>query len=246
MPGRLSRFTASSRISLKSAVKHVIHFTISDRFAKIDLPSHSIEDNRYIWGTWDWSQKGSEWTARASDPELWLKSILDNMLYKYMGEGKEILEIGPGAGRWTEYLQPIAKRLVLVDITPKCIALCKERFAGSDNMEYHVIDSNIDFIPNNSLDRVWSYDVFVHINPSDIRRYIKNISRVLRPGGIAVIHHGSWGDYNGKPPGFRSRITAADVAQYIRESGLELVEQNRALVHKQGDVITVFQKGDSQ
>ncbi|MGH9991094.1 MAG: class I SAM-dependent methyltransferase [Nitrososphaera sp.] len=243
MTKRVTRFTSGPRMSLKAAIKHVIHRTISDRFAKLDLPSHSVEDNRYIWDTWDWSQRGDEWTGRAENPEQWLKSVLDNVLYKYMEQGKEILEIGPGAGRWTEYLQPIAKRLVLVDIAPKCIALCKERFAGRDsNIEYHVIDGDIDFIPDSSLDRVWSYDVFVHVNPSDTKRYIKSFSRILRPGGIAVIHHGSWGEYNGKAPGFRSRITAAAVAQFVRDAGLALVEQNRALAHKQGDVITVFQK----
>ncbi|MGI0025188.1 MAG: class I SAM-dependent methyltransferase [Nitrososphaera sp.] len=243
MTKRVTRFTSGPRMSLKAAIKHVIHRTISDRFAKLDLPSHSVEDNRYIWDTWDWSQRGDEWTGRAENPEQWLKSVLDNVLYKYMEQGKEILEIGPGAGRWTEYLQPIAKRLILVDIAPKCIALCKERFAGRDsNIEYHVIDGDIDFIPDSSLDRVWSYDVFVHVNPSDTKRYIKSFSRILRPGGIAVIHHGSWGEYNGKAPGFRSRITAAAVAQFVRDAGLTLVEQNRALAHKQGDVITVFQK----
>jgi cyclopropane fatty-acyl-phospholipid synthase-like methyltransferase len=216
--------------------------TISDRFAKLDLPSRSVEDNRHIWNCYDWSQKGEEWTRKAKNPEQWLKILLDNVLYKYMDQGKEILEIGPGAGRWTEYLQPIAKRLVLVDIAPKCIALCKQRFAGRDsNIEYRVIDGDIDFIPDNSLDRVWSYDVFVHINPCDTERYIKSISRILRPGGLAVIHHSSWGDYN-DASGFRSRTTAAAVAKFVRDAGLTLLEQNRALVHKNGDVITIFKK----
>lgn len=226
------------------AIKHAINSRITGKFENIDSLSHSVKANRRLWGSYDWSEKGEEWTRKAENPEQWLTSLLDNMLYKYMDKGTEILEIGPGAGRWTEYLQPIAKRLVLVDITPKCITMCKERFAGRDgNIEYHVIDGDIAFIPDSSLDRVWSYDVFVHVNPSDTGRYIKNISRILRPGGLAVIHHGSWDEYEGGAVvGFRSRTTAAAVQGFVSKAGLTLVEQNRDLVHKKGDVITVIRK----
>lgn len=233
-----------STMPLMKAIKHALNLRISGRFANVDLLSHSVEANRYLWSSYDWSERGDEWTRKAANPDRWLRELLDKMLYKYMGRGREILEIGPGAGRWTEYLIPISKRLVLVDITPKCIAMCRQRFAGRDNkVEYHVIDGDIGFIEGNSLDRVWSYDVFVHINPSDTENYIKNISRILRPGGIAVIHHGSWDEYKGGAVvGFRSRTTAAEVERFVRQAGLALLEQNRALVHKKGDVITVFEK----
>jgi SAM-dependent methyltransferase len=36
---------------------------------------------------------------------------------------------------------------------------------------------------------VWSFDVFVHIAPLDQARYLMEVSRVLAPGGVAVIHH---------------------------------------------------------
>ena len=234
-----------SKTRLFKTIKHAVNSKISGRFANVDSFSHSVKANRRLWSSYDWSERGEEWTRKAQNPEQWLNSILDNMLYKYMKKGTEILEIGPGAGRWTEYLQPIARRLVLVDITPKCISMCKERFAGRDsNIEYHVIDGDIGFIPDSSLDRVWSYDVFVHVNPSDTNRYIQNISRILRPGGTAVIHHGSWNEYEGGAVvGFRSRTTAAAVQTFVSNAGLILIEQNRDLVHKKGDVITVFQKG---
>jgi SAM-dependent methyltransferase len=232
---------------LFKAIKHALNFRISGKFENVDSFSHSVKANRRLWGSYDWSQRGDEWTRKAQNPESWLSALLENMLYKYMDKNREILEIGPGAGRWTEYLQPIAKRLVLVDITPKCITLCRERFAGRDkNIQYHVIDGEIGFIPDCSIDRVWSYDVFVHVNPSDTELYVKNISRILRPGGIAVLHHGSWNEYEGGAvAGFRSRTTASAVQTFVRNAGLILVEQNRELVHKKGDVITVFQKEGS-
>ena len=44
---------------------------------------------------------------------------------------------------------------------------------------------------NGSVDVVFSYDAFVHMEPQVIDSYLSHVSRVLRPGGKAVIHHSS-------------------------------------------------------
>ncbi len=39
------------------------------------------------------------------------------------------------------------------------------------------------------MDAIWSFDVFVHVAPLDQAGYLDEIARVLRPGGVAAIHH---------------------------------------------------------
>jgi len=39
------------------------------------------------------------------------------------------LEIAPGHGRWTQFLQRLCQSLVAVDISEKCVEHCKTRFA---------------------------------------------------------------------------------------------------------------------
>ena len=138
--------------------------------------------------------------------------------------GSCILEIGPGSGRWTEYLVSKAKHLTLVDLTPKCIELCKLRFSGFRNIEYFVNDGkDLSFIISDSIDRIWSWDVFVHIEADDIKNYIKQFSRILSPGGQGIIHHAKKGKK--KEIGWRSNMTADKMKEFCREYGLEVVKQ---------------------
>src|SRR4051794_25253968 len=75
--------------------------------------------NRAYWGTWNWSDQGEEWSN--SGIPGWKESIVDQVLVPFVGDGHRVLEIGPGAGRWTEHLVGRASQLTLVDVTPECI-----------------------------------------------------------------------------------------------------------------------------
>ena len=94
-----------------------------------------------------------------------------------------------------------------------------------------------------SIDAIWSYDVFVHINPTDVARYLADFERILKPGGVAVIHHS--GRYRSKTEAddaFRSPLDGRFFAHLVEKNGFRLVEQNTELPHMRGDVITVFEK----
>ncbi len=165
--------------------------------------------------------------------------------------GGRILEIGPGGGRWTEHLVPIASRLVLVDLTPACIALCRKRFAGHGHIEYHVNDGrSLPFLDDASVDAVWSFDTFVHIEPTDIRSYVAEFSRVMTPGAFGVVHHARAGSYR---KSWRSDMTAERMADFCREHGLAIVRQQDSLANgaislcqrqtrERPDCVTVFRK----
>lgn len=211
---------------------------------------HTVQMNRSMWNSFDWSRYGEEWTYDAQtytglEPNRWKESLINGMLYKYIEKDSIVLEIGPGAGRWTEFLQPIARRLLVADIAEKCLSICQERFRTCGNIEYYLINSRtLDFVPDNSIDYIWSYDVFVHINPTDTENYISEFQRILRPGGCAIIHHPDahlfqeeektcWRSYT---------IDKKFFAHLVERYGFRLVEQNDALVHKPGDLISVFRK----
>jgi len=118
-------------------------------------------------------------------------SLPNSEIFKY----SNILEIGPGAGRWSEILLNRAKHLTVADISEKCLNICKDRF-DSTKIDFKLITNFLDFMENNSVDFIWSYDVFVHINPIDIEKYLIDFKRILKPNGYAVIHHsGTFSDY---------------------------------------------------
>lgn len=221
----------------------------------VDLPSHNINENRRIWNTYDWSRGGEEWAtevkkSRGIDPQIWKETLINEMMLKYIRRGSTVLEIGMGAGRWSEYLQHIAGRLILCDISQKCIDICKKRFMNANNIEYHLIDQRLDFISDNSIDYIWSYDVFIHINPADIEKYILDFQRILKQGGCAIIHHSNVNSaekntrskFLNVTVGFRSYMTATIFRDLVKKCGMHIVEQNHDLPHSPLDVVSVFIK----
>lgn len=198
---------------------------------------HSVTTNREIWTTWAWERGGEEWTAS----EAWKQSLIEHVLDPTMPRGGTILEIGPGAGRWTETLHARAEHLVLADITDTTLGLCRERLGDPPNVSYVRTDgSGLRDVASDSVDAVWAFDTFVHIAPLDVAGYLADVKRVLRDGGQAVIHHSGRRDSEG----WRAPMTGALFATLAREAGLGVERQfdtwddERYGVRKQGDVMT--------
>jgi ubiquinone/menaquinone biosynthesis C-methylase UbiE len=172
--------------------------------------------------------------------------VVNQMMMKYLDENLKILEVGPGAGRWTEILQKKASKIILADISEKCLRICKDRFQKYSNIEYYLIkDRGLNCIESESLDYIWSYDVFVHINPTDTEQYMVDFQRILKSGGVAIIHHpGASTDDRGRirRKDFRSWIDGPFFAHLVVKHGMKIVEQDDALAHRPGDLITVFMK----
>ena len=200
----------------------------------------TVDDNKRLWNTYDWSRRGEEWTR----DERWKHRVIDQFLVPNVPLGAVVLEVGPGGGRWTEVLQSRAAKLYVVDVAERAIELCRERFVAQANIEYQVGDGSSLDLAASSIDAVWSYDVFVHINPVNVRSYFREFRRVLRPGGRAVIHHpGEPGRRAKDRPGWRSDVTNAMVVDFARENDLHVVAQTQDLVNE-GDVLTVLEKSE--
>jgi ubiquinone/menaquinone biosynthesis C-methylase UbiE len=204
---------------------------------------HSADRNREAWSSWDWRDRGEEWTIS----EEWKHALVSEILRPTMPEGGTLLEIGPGAGRWTEFLLESAQRVILVDVSARVLDLCRDRFGENESLSYVLGDgSTLPGVGDESVDGVWSFDAFVHIGPLDLASYLSEIERVLRPGGVGVIHHSSRRDLKS----WRSPMSARLFANLARERGLAVERQfdswgdGRYDVRKDRDVITVVRKPD--
>src|ERR1051326_3685359 len=156
----------------------------------------SLEDNLSTWeGSYDWAAGGNEWSAPWGGVEAeWFGTIFPRV-HSFLPAGT-ILEIAPGFGRWTHYLKEHCERLVLVDISEKCIAACKSRFSSTPEITYHVNDGkSLEMIADNSIDFVFSFDSLVHAEADVLESYLMQIGRKLAASGTGFIHHSNLGMY---------------------------------------------------
>jgi ubiquinone/menaquinone biosynthesis C-methylase UbiE len=160
-------------------------------------------ENRYAkdWNTysqhWEaehgskYAHLGDEWnddgTAERKRDEFYFMAYAGRWLRPEM----TVLEVGPGGGKWSHRIAPLVKRLIVLDVAEEMLERTRKRCdsLGLTNVEY-VLASGEDFntIPDASIDFFFSYDVFVHIALEDALVYVKEMSRVLVPGGKGTCH----------------------------------------------------------
>jgi SAM-dependent methyltransferase len=166
---------------------------------------------------------------------------LDRVIFEpFLGQVDELVEIGPGGGRFTDVLLARCRVLHAVDTSPHMIASLRERFGEDRGVVYHVADgTGLGMLPDRSVDAAVSYGVFVHLQHWDIFNYLSEVERVLRPGGKAVIQHSNtfselgWKRFRSEVPRQLNRhkrpstfiVNSPELmAELIRRAGLEPVE----------------------
>jgi SAM-dependent methyltransferase len=169
----------------------------------------------------------SHFGDRWGDPETFepLLHVRQRFLEPYFDESQTVLEIGSGGGRWTQYLARAA-HLIVVEYNEEAFGYLARRFPTANLTTYRTRGFEMHGIPDASVDFVFTFDVFVHLEPEGIGAYLHEIERVLRPGGTAVVHYGDVRkDIALHNPGF-SRMTRAKMEELIAETGLRVVDHD--------------------
>lgn len=152
--------------------------------------------SRYAVGAGEGKRFGDQWTTPAAlgavgvTPERFMDYLDETMIRPYFKPGGTVLEIGAGGGRLTEILLRSCDRVIAADTGATMIRLLRERFSDNPKVEYMRLDGRgLAGIADRTLDKVFSYDVFVHLMQWDIYQYLIEIRRVLKRGGRAILHH---------------------------------------------------------
>jgi SAM-dependent methyltransferase len=209
---------------------------------------YNIEEQR-LWNLEsNWETNGHEWSKSFGTTEnLWNNEIFDKIKEF---RGKKILEIAPGFGRITQFLSILASELIVVDLNPLCIEKTKSKLKHHV-LAYFVNDGkSIPKVRENSQDLIFSFDSFVVMHPNVVEEYIKEIFRVLKPGGQAFIHH-SWlyggSDESTKNVAGRANMSPEQFKTFVDNNGMEIISQTpihfEPLYDWNGtDCISIFRK----
>lgn len=156
----------------------------------------TVEWNKEVWEQhYPWSKGGDEWSGAWGGVAMqWHRTILPR-IQAYL-PAKTVLEIAPGFGRWTAWLKDQCQKLIVVDLTEKCIEGCRRRFAESSHIECHVNDGRtLPMVADGTVDFAFSFDSLVHVNREVVASYLCELARTLSRDGVAFLHHSNLGEY---------------------------------------------------
>lgn len=125
-----------------------------------------------------------------------------------LGSTSHVLEVGCGVARIGVPLSERVGYWVGVDISQNMVEVAKQRLAESQrkNTDVYVLDRPALPFSDNTFDAVYSIAVFIHMDKEDFFVYLREIARVLKPGGKVFFDH--WNLAH--PVGFRRFLYEAN------------------------------------
>lgn len=175
-------------------------------------------------------------------PSEKLAQVVEMYIEPYLTPNSVVLEIGSGGGRWTKYFLNV-KETTVVELNPEFFTYLKDRFDGSASIFrfYTTTGYELDGIPTESVDFLFTFGTFVHIEPEGIRAYMEHITRVLHRGAISVIHYSNKKRIRARLNPSFSRMNPSIMESLVFQNGLEVIQHDSKLLNHSS--IIVLQKG---
>jgi hypothetical protein len=129
---------------------------------------------------------GLQWGDPQREP--WLRFVRDEFLLPFVHPDRVGVEIGPGGGRWTRYLLTLS-RLYAVDLHQELLDELARNFRTPGLFLVKNTGTDFPLIELRSVDLVFSFDVFVHLDIPIIKSYLDNIKTIIRPGADVIIQY---------------------------------------------------------
>lgn len=163
------------------------------------------------------------------------------------------LELACGYGRHSEIVASLTSDLVLMDVLPQNIEFCRTRLATQKGVTFHV-NNGFDFQPvgSDSITALFCYDAMVHFSPDIVQSYLRDANRILKSGGMALLHHSNYdgpvSEHYGLHPHARNYMPRAMFQKFALDAGLVILESETFAWGdvKDLDCLTLLQKPAAQ
>ncbi len=104
---------------------------------------------------------------------------------------KTVLDLGSARGDVCFLLAPHVKKAIGVDASPRALELAesRRREKGLDNVRFVAGDvADLSGVPEASVDVAGAFDLLEHVDDETVRRMLRSLRRVLKPGGVFVAY----------------------------------------------------------
>jgi SAM-dependent methyltransferase len=135
------------------------------------------------------------------------------------------LEIGPGGGRWTQYLTKM-KRLYVVDYHQ--VMLDEIKWLTGKPHITAIRNNGNDFpgVPDKAIDFLMSFDVFVHLDHDIIAAYLANMRRILKPDAVVLLHYSDKTKIMAQINEGFAEMVPERMREMVRNAGYEIFQED--------------------
>ena len=166
---------------------------------------------------------GLEW----GDPDVWtpLRFIRDRYVTPFVNPEHVAVDIGCGGGRWTRYLLGF-KTVYAVDYYEELLSEFRKSFLRHRHVK-SIKNNGTDFpgIALQSVDYIFSFGCFGHINQTLIEGYLGHIKEILKPGGNVIIHYSDKNKIMAQDAGF-SDNTPEQMRALVLSRGYTIIQED--------------------
>lgn len=262
VPDVLRSAAKSALAILPGSVQDKVRATRQERLVRANQPRIKADarDNlAYNEALWDWyaerwgderfraeqlAHEGRE-GAEAGDlvrlGEEWGRlddavQVIEEWILPHVGPDSVVGEIGTGGGRVATRVAPHVGEFHCFDVSRNMLGLVDRelRQLGVAARLHHLPEPVLPAELDSSLDLLYSFDVFVHIDLHVQWRYVQEMARVLKPGGRGFLHtsnltsRGGWERFAEQPhyrvEGFYF-MTPEAVRTLVQRAGLRIVAE---------------------
>src|SRR5687767_1800095 len=130
-------------------------------------------------------------TPFAAPDRKWRERDRDILALADPRPDKTVLDLGSALGDVCFLLAAHVKEAIGVDASPRAIELARARASerGLANVRFVPGDvADLGAIPERSIDVAGAFDLLEHVDDETVRRMLRSLVRVLKPGGVFVAY----------------------------------------------------------
>jgi ubiquinone/menaquinone biosynthesis C-methylase UbiE len=143
----------------------------------------------------------------------------------------KVLDLGCGTGKTTAALLKMEMDVTGLDFSPSAISHCISVFG--DKAKFTIAECDRMPFPDNYFDAVVAVHILEHLDDSQLRATVKEVSRVLAPGGLVYVRAFAVGDMRARGGNKNTRGNGIEYRYFTEEEmkeifkGFELVSSER-------------------
>ncbi|MEY3672861.1 MAG: hypothetical protein RI904_2518 [Pseudomonadota bacterium] len=153
----------------------------------------------------------------------------------------EVLEVAAGTGYWTQFIAPVAKRMLALDASQETFSIARTR-AGCAGVDWVVGDAYQMPLVGQKFDAVFAGFWFSHIPLEKLPAYLKYLNGFLKPGARVIFLDNLYVEGNSTPLSERDAAGNTYQTRPLTDGSTHKVLKNYPTELELSDLVSSFSR----